>query len=503
MHLRLTKTVVTLVASITLATSVFAETAATSKPTHQQYRVVILPVDGGTDSYLTGYLNFAALNNRGTIGVSADTSNPAVYNSYTSTAGLRTDLQPLPRLRDTSANSIYVNWFNQWGLSAGFATQTDANTGISADSPAVWTPGGDIIDLKPKNFGGQGRAVWVNNFGQVSGWLSSSTPDPCSFGVGANFTQTEAFIWQFGFLQRLGTLGGSESYGEFINDRGQVSGHSQTSNTPDSVTGCPPFDPFIWENGRIIDINPGNFGGAEGGTNFLNNRGQAVGFGTTAGEAGADAFLWQNGVLTNLNSVGTLGGGAASAFDVNERGHVVGISLTSDGAAHAVLWRNDKFTDLTTLSGDDCSGPSNINNRDQIVGFSYSCATGASHAFLWEDGELLDLNTLISGDVDIELQDAAWINERGMIAAQGILTKGSHLGEARAVLLIPNGPCDPGVQAARAAALNSMAALRQSAGTSGVKTGALFRSPDGRVNPVLMKPVSPDVLRSEIQKRSE
>jgi probable HAF family extracellular repeat protein len=490
-----------LVASITMPTGVSAQAVATSKTTHQEYRVVVLPVDGGTDSFLIGYLNFAVLNNRGTIGVSADTSNPAVNNAYTSTAGVRTDLQPLPPLPDQSGNNVYVNWMNQWGLSAGYATQTDTKTGASADSPVVWTPGGEIIDLKPKN-SGQGRAVWVNNFGQVSGWLSSSTPDPCSFGVGANFAQTAAFVWQFGFLQRLGTLGGSESYGEFINDRGQVSGHSQTSNTPDSVTGCPPFDPFIWENGRMIDINRGNFGGAQGGTNFLNNRGQAVGFGTTAGEAGADPFIWQDGVLTNLNSVGTLGAGVGSAYNVNNGGDVIGINLTTEGEEHAVLWREDKFTDLSTLSGYDCSSPAGINSRDQIVGYSFSCETGAVHAFLWENGEMLDLNTLIPADVDIELQYAAWINEEGMIAAQGVLTTGSHQGETRAVLLIPNGPCDPGAQATRAASLESLAAARQSATTGGLRRGALFRGPDGRVNPVFLKPVSPAVLQSQFQKQS-
>ncbi len=490
------------VAILTLATGVTAQAAATPEAAHQQYRVVVLPVDGGTDSFLAGYLNFAALNNRGTIGVSADTSNPAVSNSYTSTAGVQTDLQPLPSSPGRSGNNTYINWINQWGLSAGFATQTDTNTGASADSPVVWTPGGEIIDLKPKN-SGVGRAVWVNNVGQVSGWLSSSTPDPCSFGVGANFAQTEAFVWQFGFLQRLGTLGGSESYGEFINDRGQVSGHSQTSNTPDSVTGCPPYDPFIWENGRMIDINRGNFGGAQGGTNFLNNRGQAVGFGTTAGEAGADPFLWQSGVLTNLNSIGTLGAGVGSAYNVNNGGHVVGINLTTEGEEHAVLWREDKFTDLSTLSGYDCSSPAGINGRDQIVGFSFSCETGAAHAFLWENGEMLDLNTLIPSDVGIELQYAAWINEEGVIAAQGVLTTGSQQGDTRAVLLIPSGSCDPGVQAARAAALQSMAAARQSAATVAPRTGALFRGPDGRVNPVFLKPVSLAMLRSQIQKRSE
>jgi probable HAF family extracellular repeat protein len=483
---------------MTIATGVSAQGVSTTKVTHQQYRVVVLPVDGGTDSSLAGYSTFAALNNWGTIGVSADTSNPAVNNSYTSTAGVQTDLQPLPPLPDWSGNNTYVNWINQWGLSAGYATRTNSITGASADSAVVWTPNGEVIDIQQKN-ASQGRAVWVNNFGQVAGWFSSSTPDSCSFGYGANFAQTEGFIWQFGFLQRLGTLGGAESYGEFINDRGQVSGHSQTSNTPDSVTGCPPFDPFVWENGRMIDINPGNFGGAVGGTNFLNNRGQAVGYGTTAGEVSADPFLWQNGVLTNLNTIGTLGG-QGSAFNVNERGHVIGINSTADGAIHVVLWREREFIDLSTLSGYDCSYPGRINNRDQIVGYSFSCETGAAHAFLWENGEMLDLNTLIPDDADIELQYAEWINEEGLIAVQGVLTTGTHMGDTRAVLLIPNGPCDPGVQAVRAAALNGTAAARQSAATDGPVRGASLRGPDGRVNPMFLKPVPPAVLRSAISK---
>jgi hypothetical protein len=48
-----------------------------------------------------------------------------------------------------------------------------------------------------------------------------------------------------------------------------------------------------------------------------------------------------------------------------------------------------------------------------------------------------------------------------------------------------------------------MAAARQSATTVAPRTGALFRGPDGRVNPVFLKPVSLAVLRSQIQKQSE
>jgi hypothetical protein len=49
--------------------------------------MVVLPVDGGTDSYLAGYLNFAPLNNRGTIGV-----NP-VFLKPVSLAVLRSLIQ--------------------------------------------------------------------------------------------------------------------------------------------------------------------------------------------------------------------------------------------------------------------------------------------------------------------------------------------------------------------------------------------------------------------------
>jgi uncharacterized membrane protein len=147
----------------------------------------------------------------------------------------------------------------------------------------VWAPDGRVFQLSTPE-GDQSHAVWINDFGQVSGWIENETPDPCFAATTAGTkNQSQAVLWEFGYMRRLGTLGGTNSYGEFINDLGQVSGHSETSTVPNPVTQCPPFDPFIWQNGKLIDINPGNFGGAEGGTNFLSNGGYAVGYGTTLG----------------------------------------------------------------------------------------------------------------------------------------------------------------------------------------------------------------------------
>jgi probable HAF family extracellular repeat protein len=190
----------------------------------------------------------------------------------------------------------------------------------------------------------------------------------------------------------------------------------------------------------MIDISPGNFGGAIGGVNFLNNHGQAVGSGATANEAGSHAFLWSQGKLTDLTELGTLGS-VNGALNVNELGHVVGISSTTPPTFLAVLWRNGEFINLSSLTadGDDCSSPARINSRDQIVGNSYSCTTGEGHAFLWENGEMVNLNSLIPSTSGLELIGAGWINESGVIAAQAMLTAGVNSGGQRAVLLFPDG----------------------------------------------------------------
>jgi probable HAF family extracellular repeat protein len=481
------------VLAVTLAVAVpgLAQESSDTKP--QRYRVVVLPVGAAADSYLGGYLFFGPLNHRGTIAyVTYDPSNPGVYEPYTWTDGRKTDLQTLPSIPDWSSSGAYMNWINQWGLSAGYATRTDPTSNISVDNAVVWTPDGTLIDILSSTKTAS-HAVWVNDIGQVSGWTASTTPDPCSFGT--SLANTKAVMWEFGVLRKLGTLGGTDSYGEFINDRGQISGHSQTSDTPNTDTGCPPFDPFIWQDGKMTDINPGNFGGAQGGTNFLDNRGQAVGFGTLKGETAAHPFLWQHGKLEDLSEVGTAGGTESSAFNVNEFGHVVGISYTAGNAAvHAVLWRGKEFIDLSTLSGDDCSEPFRINNRGQIVGTSFSCETGVEHAFLWERGHMVDLNSRIPTDSGLQLEEGQWINDDGMIAAQAVLTSGPDQGASRAVLLIPDGDYgDDAVGAAAAAIVIAEAAPESTARTA----VAALQGPGGRANEALLKPFSPALFGAQ------
>ena len=97
------------------------------------------------------------------------------------------------------------------------------------------------------------------------------------------------------------------------------------------------------------------------------------------------------------------------------------------------------MTDLGTQDGDPCSWAFSINSGGQIVGGSTDCHTLLNgHAFLWEhDGPMVDLNSFVPARSNLTLTVATLINDRGEIAAQGVLPNG----DTHAVLLIP---CDEG-----------------------------------------------------------
>jgi probable HAF family extracellular repeat protein len=256
----------------------------------------------------------------------------------------------------------------------------------------------------------------VNDAGQVVGISDNGVPDPFSlFGI----TQIRTFFWQDGRLQDIGTLGGPDALpGTGCDNQrpGLIVGTSFTSFTANDDTGMPALDPFLWYNGKMIDL--GNLGGTVSIGQCANNRGDVIGQSNLPGDVLTHAFVWHSGKMKDL---GTLGGPNSEAIWINDAKDIVGSAdLTAPDIHDAVRWRHGQILDLGTVPGDACSRGRGINSHGQIVGGSSDCHNFL-HAFVWEEGgPMLDLNTLIPEDSGLQLTNAININDRGEILAKSV-----------------------------------------------------------------------------------
>src|SRR6476661_8862149 len=208
----------------------------------------------------------------------------------------------------------------------------------------------------------------------------------------------------------LGTLGGTESFGNGLNAGGQVAGASYT-------TGGAAYHTFLWNpatpngaSGAKTDL--GTLGGTQSFGNGLNVSGQVTGESFTTGDAATHAFLWKpttpGGASGTMYNLGTLGGTNSYAYGLNATGEVTGASdRTGDSKTHTFLWKpatpngtSGAMHNLGTLGGTESFGGA-INTSGQVAGFSYPTGNAAYHAYLWTpttpndtSGTMHDLATL-------------------------------------------------------------------------------------------------------------
>ena len=200
-------------------------------------------------------------------------------------------------------------------------------TGEYEHRPAVLS--GSRVTLLPLPKGFKiGQAAGINNHGLV-------TFNTATFPEG----KSRAYIIENGQTTYLGTIGGKETHGYGINNKGEVVGTADTlQKTRDGMVIA---HGFIWnKKSGMRDI--GSLGGVACEAMAINNMSQVVGqsqlpvtLTLPTGVSGPDdldyltphAFLWQNGHIYDLNKLvisKPAGWRLECATSINDRGVIVG-----------------------------------------------------------------------------------------------------------------------------------------------------------------------------------
>jgi probable HAF family extracellular repeat protein len=208
----------------------------------------------------------------------------------------------------------------------------------------------------------------------------------------------------------LGTLGGSETFADNINDLGQVVGMSRL--TDDNGTHA-----FFYANGVMQDIAPINSGDIRGGRLGLNNLGHVA-----SGVVASDVYYPviydpQSGQTTTLGSLGSMSGFTGAATAINDSGVTVGYSYLSSGVRHAFAYRNGTMTDLGSLGG--YSSALAINSSGAAVGFSSTTPNGFGRAVIWANNSILDISNGLESE-------ARGINDFGQVIGESVTPTGNQ-----------------------------------------------------------------------------
>ena len=308
------------------------------------------------------------------------------------------------------------------------------DVGTFGGSGSAFVPGsGDVFS---------GSSVLTSG-GIAVGYADTSMPDP--FAPNFCFSEYDcAVVHTFqagrsGHLRDLGALpGGGSSSPLWISANGLIAGVSENGETDPLYAGLPETHAVLWQYGKLKDLGTLPEGGYESEANAVNSAGQVVGSAlNTIPDANSmamanywffnlpygyqqRAFLWDQ--QRGMRDLGTLPGGTdAHAFLINERGQIVGWSYVGSAptsacapltvATGSFIWEEGKgMRNLGSLGG-TCTLAADLNSHGQVVGQSNLAGDQSTHAFLWDHGSIQDLGGSLGGN----FAGAFTLNERGEV----------------------------------------------------------------------------------------
>jgi probable HAF family extracellular repeat protein len=285
---------------------------------------------GGNASFANGLNNLRQV-------VGSAKNSAGVSHGFMWQSGLMRDLGAFPP-EDNIGSQSFANAINDAGLIAGSVDLA----GVVWDLAGVpkfppFPPNVRVTDPGPFS---PAQTHDINNAGQAAG---------TSLGF------SSAFRWQAGTMTFLPSLTPQDDDAFGINGLGQVVGRALLA---------PPvhYHAVLWPNPTTV-VDLGTLGGTNSAAQGINNDGLVVGSSETA-SGDTRAFVWRANL--GMQALGTLGGSYSAASAINASGQIVGTSSTSTGALHAALW-TIKFATAIAIDVKPGSTPNSVNPRSHGV----------------------------------------------------------------------------------------------------------------------------------------